>query len=241
MEWLNLHTSTLDSPEVVGAEPVDRATWIFLLRYCAGQENGGVIANCAGWADRKWQQLVRVTLAEVQKPSELWRFEGADLAVNFYPIEKQREVEAKRNAGKATVAKRWAHKAEPAMAQADSSADSSATCLADTEGKGKEGNRKENGKEGEGRADGTAPLALSAEAAPELRKPAETDAQWLARLKADPAYAGLDIDREFARMKSWCDTNRKQPSRRRFVNWLLRCERPMTGPKQQSSQFAGAF
>jgi hypothetical protein len=28
-------------------------------------------------------------------------------------------------------------------------------------------------------------------------------------------------------MQAWCSANRKQPSRRRFVNWLNRAEKPM--------------
>ena len=57
-----------------------------------------------------------------------------------------------------------------------------------------------------------------------------TDEQWLAGLAKDPAFAGLDVNREFAKMSAWCSVNRKQPSRRRFVNWLNRAERPMAAP-----------
>jgi hypothetical protein len=28
-------------------------------------------------------------------------------------------------------------------------------------------------------------------------------------------------------MRAWAEQHRKQPTRRRFVNWLLRCERPI--------------
>ena len=55
-----------------------------------------------------------------------------------------------------------------------------------------------------------------------------TDSEWLAGLKVDPAWTGIDIHREFARMRAWCDENRKQPTRRRFLNWLLRCDRPIS-------------
>jgi hypothetical protein len=59
MEWINFHVSTLDSEPFIDAHPVQRATWIMLQRYCAGQENGGVIPGAASWGDRKWQQLDR--------------------------------------------------------------------------------------------------------------------------------------------------------------------------------------
>jgi hypothetical protein len=79
---------------------------------------------------------------------------------------------------------------------------------AEGEGEGEgEGNEKEKR-----RADVSAPA---------------NDSEWLGTLKADPAWAGVDIDREFARMRAWAEQHRKQPTRRRFVNWLLRCERPI--------------
>ena len=112
MDWLNLHTKELDSPEVVGAEPIDRGTWLMLLRYCAGQENGGVIRDCRGWKDRKWQQLARVTLAEVNRECDLWNWSGDDLAVTHYPLEKEQEVKHLRAIGRmSTPAKRAAAKA----------------------------------------------------------------------------------------------------------------------------------
>lgn len=100
MEWLNLHTSVLDSPEVLGEEPINRATWLFLLRYCIGQENKGRIYGAVSWGDRKWQQLVRVTLAEVKAESSLWRWVGDDLEVKLYPIDAERLVQLKRKAAR---------------------------------------------------------------------------------------------------------------------------------------------
>lgn len=100
MDWLNLHTSVLDSPEVIGAEPVDRGTWLMLERYCIGQENGGIIKDCRRWKDRKWQQVVRVTQAEVNRESDLWAWRADDLMVMFYPLEKEAEVKRLRELGK---------------------------------------------------------------------------------------------------------------------------------------------
>ena len=53
------------------------------------------------------------------------------------------------------------------------------------------------------------------------------DAVWLAGLRANSAYEGIDIDRCLGRMLAWCQTNRKKATRRRFVNWLNREERPL--------------
>lgn len=96
MDWLNLHISVLDSPQVLRCDPVRRATWLFLLRYCISQENGGLIKDCAAWGDTSWQQIVRVKLREVRAESPLWAWEGNNLRVTFYPTEKETEVQAKR-------------------------------------------------------------------------------------------------------------------------------------------------
>ena len=99
MEWLNIHSSTLDAPEFVGSDPVRRATWLCLLRYCAGQENGGTISSCKSWPDRKWQQLCRVTQAETQAETQLWHWECESLVVWRYPVEKEDQIKRLRIAG----------------------------------------------------------------------------------------------------------------------------------------------
>ena len=99
MNWLNLSIQTLDSENFLGSDPTQRATWLCLLRYCIGQENGGTITACAGWADRKWQQLVRVTRDEVQSACDLWQWDGETLVVWGYPIEKEGEVQRNRESG----------------------------------------------------------------------------------------------------------------------------------------------
>jgi hypothetical protein len=54
-----------------------------------------------------------------------------------------------------------------------------------------------------------------------------TDEQWMEKQKLNPAWKGIDIDREFAKMAAWCEVKSKKPSRARFVNWLNRCEVPL--------------
>lgn len=55
-----------------------------------------------------------------------------------------------------------------------------------------------------------------------------SDDEWLAGLETSPAYIGIDVHREHARMVVWCQAHGKQPTRRRFVNWLNKVDRPMT-------------
>ena len=105
MNWLNLNIQTLDSENFLGSEPVDRATWLCLLRYCIGQENGGIIADCREWGDRKWQQLIRVTKKEAVRECDLWSWEGRDLIVWGYPVEKEEEIQLKRDRAKTNGAK----------------------------------------------------------------------------------------------------------------------------------------
>ncbi|MBA3622983.1 MAG: hypothetical protein H0W48_00635 [Methylibium sp.] len=90
MDWINLHVSVLDSPEFIGASPHERATWLCLLRYCVGQENGGVLEHCREWGDRRWQQQCRVTLREVRTKSDLWEWVEDRLVVRFYPLDESR-------------------------------------------------------------------------------------------------------------------------------------------------------
>jgi len=86
----------MDSAEFVGADTVERGTWLSLQRYNIGQENSGLIEDCAKWKDRQWQQLCRVTLKEVRREARLFRWEGNDLRVFYYPQEAEDIVRMKR-------------------------------------------------------------------------------------------------------------------------------------------------
>lgn len=100
MHWLNLELKTLHSPEYIGSDPIQRATWLALLGYCAEQENGGVIRDCVTWKDRQWQQTCGVTQAEVSSVSALWTPESGSIRVLFYPTAKEIEIKAKREGGR---------------------------------------------------------------------------------------------------------------------------------------------
>ncbi len=99
MNWINIECTTLDSEEFLGAEPIERATWLCLLRYCVGQENGGRITGAREWKDRKWQQVVRVTAREIFSECDLWVWDGNDLIISFYPKDKEEEVRRNRENG----------------------------------------------------------------------------------------------------------------------------------------------
>jgi hypothetical protein len=214
MIYLNLKTATLRSPEYIGSEPTARATWLSILCYCCEQENGGVIPACAGWKDRQWQQTCGVTFSEVREQSLLWEWHGDDLAVAFYPADKQAEIQAKREAGRRGGKRSGEARREPEpepVGEAELQAELQGVLEGELQRKGKEG--KVIGKE--------------RKLAKRVAVTATSDEDWLAELSQNPAYAALDVRLELGKMQAWCSANRKQPSRKRFVNWLNRSERPI--------------
>ena len=96
MNYINIRTAIIHSPELKGADPVERGTWLMLLGFCVDMENSGRIAGCRGWKCRRWQQTAGVTLREVATESDLWEWEGDDLIVNFYPLAQEREAQQRR-------------------------------------------------------------------------------------------------------------------------------------------------
>ena len=101
MIWINIKTTTLRESEYISASPTQQATWLKLLAYCSEHENGGVIDGAGGWNERAWLFGCGITLDEVRDQCGLWRFDGTgSLSVWNYPVEKELEVVAKREAGK---------------------------------------------------------------------------------------------------------------------------------------------
>jgi hypothetical protein len=139
MNWLNLQTSVIRSPEYVGCDPVQRATWLNLMIYCAEQENGGVIPDCASWKDRRWQQTCGVTKPEVDDQCDLWSLDGENLTIWGYPAEKEEEIQKMRESG-ARGGKKRAENAAKSKEKQDSSSPPSTlpSTPPSTERKGKE-------------------------------------------------------------------------------------------------------
>lgn len=157
MDWLNLHTSTLDDPALAAADDTHRSHWLHLMRYCIGQENNGRIRGAKTWNERKWLLLCRVPQASLADDGELWKWEGDDLVVSFYPKKKQKEVQDKREAGREGGLKSAATRAQKSSSTPSSSASSTPSSSAATERKGMEGEGKGREKEGNGVPDGPRP------------------------------------------------------------------------------------
>ena len=222
MIYFTLRISTLRSPEYIGSEPTARATWLNLLAYCCEQENGGVIPVCSGWKDRQWQQTCGITLTEAQEQSPLWRWDGADVVVAFYPADKQAEIEAKREAGR-RGGRRSGKTRREAVPQAAREAELQAELQAEPQAHLERNVMECKVKESKVKRVRVAVTATN-------------DEEWLGELSQNPAYATLDVRLELGKMQAWCSANGKQPSRKRFVNWLNRSERPMSAKGIAPSQ-----
>lgn len=223
MRWLNIEISNLRSPAFVGAEPVERATWLSLLAYCADQENGGVIADCRSWKDRQWQQTCGITQAEAQQECQLWEWVGDSLSVAFFPLEKQAEVQTKRDAGRRggsvkSEAKTQASringaKHNPSTSQAETQAQ------AKLEPNGKE--RKEMESKGK---------EVGRVTAPQRSKSYLLDEEFWAEMKRH--YPDIDVEGESRKQDAWLLAHPGRKKTRQFViNWLNKVE-PTLAPTQ---------
>lgn len=100
MTWLNLNAAVfLRSPEFLGCSPAQNGVWLRLVAYCVLQENGGTIKDCAAWGTRRWEQIIGVTLEEIQDQCELWKWDGHTLAVLGYPAAREAQEKAGREGG----------------------------------------------------------------------------------------------------------------------------------------------
>lgn len=88
---------------------------------------------------------------------------------------------------------------------------------------------KEEGKGREGKGTGENGVDVST----------PNDETWFAELSAKPAYNGIDVRREFSKMETWCAANKKQATRRRFINWLNRADKPLSSIPTARPTFTG--
>ena len=183
MNWLNLNIQTLDSENFLGSDPIDRATWLCLLRYCIGQENSGVITDCKDWADRKWQQLVRVTKKEAERKCDLWSWDGETLTVWGYPSEKEDEIQQKRERAKTNGARGGRPKKTDTVTQEKPTLVNSAKAEGEVE-------RNRKGREGEERTP-------ALKASPKAQEPIADD--WSDRMPTDAAN-------DFQQLETWINS-----------------------------------
>lgn len=100
MNWINLRTELLRTPEFLGAKDGAIETWLRVLAYCCEQENGGVMEGSENWSEKVWTCAAGVSKQQVIDAEPLIQVKDGNHVVLGYPKEKQAEIEAKREAGK---------------------------------------------------------------------------------------------------------------------------------------------
>lgn len=55
-----------------------------------------------------------------------------------------------------------------------------------------------------------------------------TTEDWLKSLEEDMTYQGINVREQYGKMLRWCEVNKKQPTQRRFINWLNRTDKPIS-------------
>jgi hypothetical protein len=199
VDWLNIHIAKqIRSPAAIGSAPAELGTWVRVLAYCCEQENGGRIVGGAAWKDRQWQQTCAVTLRELRSADRLVQFDGDDVVVNGYPVEKEAEVQRARRRASAGAMARWGHRS------GTSSGNAQADARADAEGEREVGRGK--GREGEAATAAPAAPAPPADQDPFHGEPqavtkalsAQTYMDWKNRYRAkmgfDPQRGASDAD-----------------------------------------------
>jgi hypothetical protein len=70
-------------------------------------------------------------------------------------------------------------------------------------------------------------------------KKGESEGEWMASLSADPANQGIDVPKEADKARFWCKQNRREFTKRFFVNWLLKADRALGSGYQAHTPIPG--
>lgn len=100
MNWINLRTELLRTPEFMSAKDGAIETWLRVLAYCCEQENGGSMTGSNSWSDKVWTCAAGVSKQQVIDAFPLIKETESGYVIVGYPQSKQAEVEAKREAGR---------------------------------------------------------------------------------------------------------------------------------------------
>lgn len=214
MNWINIRTEQLRSLAFATANKGAVETWLRVLAYCCEQENGGIIAGAASWSDRQWMITCGVSGDDIANAGQLICVDGESIVVSCYPSDKEKEVKKDRLNGRKggsykTQAKTQASRTNGALGGRPRNPSQT---QAKTQRKGMEGEWKENGNGMEDGASAHAP-----------------ESDWIDELASNEAYQHVNIRVEMGKMQAWCKAHRKQPTRRRFLNWINRIEPPLNG------------
>lgn len=66
-----------------------------------------------------------------------------------------------------------------------------------------------------------------------------SDSAWIEELGKDAAYLNIDVAHEHSKALRWCKENKRQLTRRTFINWLNRADRKLDGTNQKHTTESG--
>ena len=114
----------VDGPEFSESGFDQIGAWVYLMSYCAAQENGGCIQGAKGRKDAFFDRSLKVARTILEQESQLWEWKEGDLIVAFYSLEAEQSYQKKRESGQRGGKKRAENLAR---AKAHASADALAT------------------------------------------------------------------------------------------------------------------
>ena len=114
----------VDGPEFSESGLDQTGAWVYLMSYCAAQENGGCIQGAKGRKDAFFDRSLKVARTILEQESQLWEWKEGDLIVAFYSLEAEQSYQKKRESGQRGGKKRAENLAR---AKAHASADALAT------------------------------------------------------------------------------------------------------------------
>src|SRR5262245_7226587 len=195
--WLRLYTSILDDPKVQRLQPEYFRGWVNLL--CLAKEGDGLLPSIEDIAFR-----LRIPTEEAQSLTEelvkrgLLDSDGENITPhNWHGRQFSSDVSTERVQRYRNVTRN----------------------VSETPGETTPEQSRAETEQSRAETSRTKPRSV--------RAPVLPDEEYLDRLQKDPAYSMLNVRLCYHRMLAWCETNNKQPSRRRFINWLNREDKPM--------------
>jgi len=198
--WLRLYTSILDDPKVQRLSPELFKCWVNLL--CLAKEGDGLLPSIEDIAFR-----MRITDEDAKRLTEelvrrgLLDSDGKNLTPhNWLNRQFQSDVSTERVKRHRNVTRNVSETLFETAPETET----------------------EQSTE-QSRAD----AASRAKPRSAPRTPVLPDDEFLDGLQKNPAYSMLNVRLCYHRMLAWCELNGKQPSRRRFINWLNREDKPM--------------
>jgi hypothetical protein len=209
----------MKDPALGMCSPATRGIWIDILcaMYERDHDRSGIISGTIEQLSR----LGRCSPAELKTAlDELHKTGAANVTFPLHVTVGNNDVTIasrrlqREHQTRVSTAERVAkHRAKQKCNAPSSSSSSSSSSFSDTKDLSKS---MELGRE-------TAPKKPGA-----LRGNAQTlNGDFIAGLKTQTAYEGIDVDRELSKARAWCDVNRRKCTPRFFVNWLNRVERPI--------------